>query len=88
MRTLKIKTKNFLNWYYNCGSDQEQEETALNLGYRIIEGLFDGGISIVPEEILNECNHEIIPLMIIEGYNNSDKIVSDIFSDYEIVLID
>lgn len=87
MTTLKIKTNDFLDWYYNSGSDQEQEETALNLGRRVIEGLFDGGITIMPEEILNECNHEVIPLHLVEGYETFDEEIGDIFTDYEVVLI-
>ena len=27
MKTLKIKTSDFIDWYFNSGSDQEQEST-------------------------------------------------------------
>jgi hypothetical protein len=87
MKTLKIKTADFINWYYNSGADQDQEQEALNLGYRIIEGLLDGGITIMPQEILDECNHDIIPLCIVVGYENSDEEIGEVFDDYEVELI-
>jgi len=89
MKTLKIKSKDFLNWYFFSCSDQEQRETALNLGYNIIIGLLDGGINIAPEDILNVCNTNIIPLKIVEGYENEDNgtEIKDIFTDYEVILI-
>ena len=30
MKTLRIKTADFINWYYNSGADQDQEDMALN----------------------------------------------------------
>jgi hypothetical protein len=87
MKKLQIKTADFINWMYNSGSDQEQESTALDLGYRIIEGLLDGGITIMPKEILDECNLDIIPLRIVVGHENSDDEVGEVFTDYEIELI-
>lgn len=87
MKTLRIKTADFINWYYNSGADQDQEDMALNLGYRIIEGLLDGGITIMPQEILDECNQEIIPLNLVIGYENSDKEIGEVFVDYEVELI-
>ena len=87
MKTLRIKTADFINWYYNSGADQDQEDMALNLGYRIIEGLLDGGITIMPQEILDECNQEIIPLNLVIGYENSDKEIGEVFDDYEVELI-
>jgi len=73
MKTLRIKTADFINWYYNSGADQDQEDMALNLGYRIIEGLLDGGITIMPQEILDECNQEIIPLNLVIGYEKARR---------------
>jgi hypothetical protein len=87
MKTLRIKTADFINWYYNSGADQDQEDMALNLGYRIIEGLLDGGITIMPQEILDECNQEIIPLNLVIGYENSDEEIGEVFDDYEVELI-
>jgi hypothetical protein len=87
MKTLKIKTSDFINWMYNSGADQDQEHEALNLGYRVIEGLLDGGITIMPQEILDECNHDIIPLNIVVGYEESDVEIGEVFDDYEVELI-
>ena len=87
MQTLKIKPADFINWMYNSGADQDQAHEALNLGYRVIEGLLDGGITIMPQEILDECNQDIIPLCIVVGYEESDVEIGEVFDDYEVVLI-
>lgn len=87
MTTLKIETNDFLDWYYNSGSDQEQGEIALDLGRRIIEGLYEGGVTITPELILEECHQDVIPLHLVEGYETFDEEIGDVFTEYEVVLI-
>ncbi len=87
MQTLKIKTADFINWMYNSGADQDQEQEALNLGYSIIESLLEGSVTITPKDILDECNHDIIPLNIVVGYEESDVEIGEVFDDYEVELI-
>ena len=87
METLKIKSADFINWMYNSGADQDQEQEALNLGYSIIESLLEGAVTITPKDILDECNHDIIPLCIVVGYEESDVEIGEVFDDYEVVLI-
>lgn len=87
METLKIKSVDFIEWMYNSGADQEQEQSALDLGYRLIENLLEGSVTITPKDILDECNHDIIPLCIVVGYEESDVEIGEVFDDYEVVLI-
>lgn len=87
METLKIKSVDFIEWMYNSGADQEQEQSALDLGYMVIERLLDGSVTITPKDILDECNHDIIPLCIVVGYEESDVEIGEVFDDYELVLI-
>ena len=87
METLKIKSADFIEWMYNSGADQEQEQSALDLGYMVIERLLDGSVTITPKDILDECNHDIIPLCIVVGYEESDVEIGEVFDDYELVLI-
>jgi hypothetical protein len=87
METLKIKSVDFIEWMYNSGADQEQEQSALDLGYMVIERLLDGSVTITPKDILDECNHDIIPLCIVVGYEESDVEIGEVFDDYEVVLI-
>lgn len=87
METLKIKSADFIEWMYNSGADQEQEQSALDLGYMVIERLLDGSVTITPKDILDECNHDIIPLCIVVGYEESDVEIGEVFDDYEVVLI-
>ena len=87
METLKIKSADFINWMYNSGADQEQEQSALDLGYMVIERLLDGSVTITPKDILDECNHDIIPLCFVVGYEESDVEIGEVFDDYEVVLI-
>jgi hypothetical protein len=87
METLKIKSVDFIEWMYNSGADQEQEQSALDLGYMVIERLLDGSVTITPKDILDECNHDIIPLCIVVGYEESDVEIGEVFDDYELLLI-
>ena len=79
MKVLKITEFDFINWYFNSGSDQEQEEMATSLGNRIIDGLLDGAVTITPQDILDECNQDIIPLNIVENYDGNEQEIGEIF---------
>jgi hypothetical protein len=87
MEKIQIKTSKFIDWYFNSGADQEQEEIALSLGQRIIHGLLDGAVTITPQEILDECSHDIIPLSIVDGWEDDDREIGETFADYEVELI-
>jgi len=41
----------------------------------------------MPQEILDECNQDIIPLNIVVGYEESDVEIGEVFDDYEVELI-
>ena len=87
MKTLEIKTIDFINWYSNSGSDQEQKEIALSIGNRVINDLLYGSVTITPQELFDGCNTDIMPLNLVVGYENSDLEIEDAFTDYEVKLI-
>jgi len=89
MKKLKIKTQNFLNWYFKSGSDQEQDSIAQSLGESIIDVLLSGekNVTTIGQEFLDQCNIDIIPLNIVEGYENSEGEIGETFVDYEVELI-
>jgi len=72
MKVLKIKKADFINWYFFSGSDQEQEDTQLDLGNTIAEQLMDGDVTISPQEFLDQCEDTVIPLGIIQGMEDED----------------
>jgi len=88
---LKIKKTNFIEWYFNSGSDQEQRSLVMEMGDRVIENLIaDGNYSITAQDIFDECNHEIIPvnLLVGEGYEYSDQEIGDLnLPNWELILI-
>ena len=73
MKTLKIKTEDFIDWYFNSGSDQEQESTLMELGRSIAEQLTEGKVTITPETLLEQCDYGMIRLNLIEGFEDSDS---------------
>ena len=62
METLKIKSVDFIEWMYNSGADQEQEQSALDLGYMVIERLLDGSVTITPKDILTTILYHCVLL--------------------------
>lgn len=82
MITLEIKTKDFINWYFCSGSDQEQEELAKDLGNSVIDILLDEGTCTTSvKQFLDECNIDIIPMNIIQGYEDVDGCIEDNFDE-------
>jgi hypothetical protein len=94
-KNLKIKSEDFINWFFNTGADQDQEREALSLGRSVIEGLLDGSVTITPQDILDQCEHTVIRLDIIEGFEEVDYTMEiwdginkgDISEDFEIELV-
>jgi hypothetical protein len=84
---LKIKVKNFIEWYFLSDSDQEQMQMARDLGEAIIQDLMNGSVTVTPQGILDECNQDIIPLRIVEGLEDEEGEISDKFDTYSVVLI-
>lgn len=93
MQKLKIKTEDFINWFYFSGADQDQESELKSLGNRIAEQLCEGAVTITPQEILDGCEQTVIPMDIIYGLEDEcgeigdgcdDGIIND---DFEVVLV-
>ena len=94
-KELRIKTSDFINWMFNTGADQDQEREVLDLGRRVIEQLMKGDVTITPQDILDQCEPLVIPLVIVEGFEDTmsfDEIedaIEDgrISKDFEIRLV-
>ena len=65
-RILKIKTADFIDWFFNGESDQENYDTVATLGREIAEKLKEGAVTTTPEEIFNQCVHEVVPIRLVE----------------------
>ena len=89
MTTLKIKTNKFIDWYFTSGSDQEQESLATELGNSIIESLLSGDKKVITtaQGFLDVCNTDIIPVRLVDGYDNTDAEIGEFIGVYKIELI-
>ena len=58
-RVLRIKSSDFINWFFNSGSDQEQIEQVLTLGRYIADLLLEGSVTIRPQDILDGCEQSV-----------------------------
>ena len=48
--------KHFLNWYFNTGSDQEQQKTLQNIGEIAREEIIEKGyFKITADDLFKEC---------------------------------
>lgn len=88
---LKIKTQNFVEWYFNSGSDQEQEQIRQELG-NLVSGtlLLNERFSIAPRDLLDNVNTDLIPMHLVEGFKDADMgiEIGDLdLNNYEIQLV-
>tara|TARA_R110000868_G_scaffold800_3_gene5888 strand:+ start:1850 stop:2170 length:321 start_codon:yes stop_codon:yes gene_type:complete len=70
MKKYTITTANFLEWYFNEGSDQEQEIMRIDFANTMIDQLQESGrLLIKASELFEEvANVEQIPLYLIEEF--------------------
>ena len=91
MSILYIKTADFIGWYFNSGSDQEQREMKYDLGKAISEKLHEGKVVVTAQELLDGCEQSIIPMNIVEKrdgqtYEELDGELGMYFQYYEVKL--
>ena len=66
----EITEKNFLDWYFNTGCDDEKKEIKMDLALSIIDQLNKTGIaSISAQELFDNSTHEMIPVKYISGFS-------------------
>lgn len=95
MRKLKIKSADFINWFFKSGADQDQKTGATDLGNYVIEQLLEGSLTITPQDILNRCEVTVIPIHLVEGFEGTDSTMEiedgiscgKISSDFKIKLV-
>lgn len=65
-----ITKKDFIDWYYFDGSDQENEKLISELGMLSLSK-FISNLKIELKDIFKNCNHSIIPGKYIQEYKKS-----------------
>ena len=90
MKTYTITKENYINWFFNSGSDQEQEATRKDLGDRLVERLLSGeDFFYSVDDAFNEVDVEVIPLSYLEEFNDDDdREVGDLEEIIDLILID
>ena len=90
MKTYTITKKNFLEWWFNTGSDQEQKANKEDLGARAVERLLSGeDFFYSVYDAFNECETDCIPLRYLEEFDDDNDLeVMDLDYECEITLID
>lgn len=74
MATYTLTKKNFLQWYYNSDSDQEQEEMRKDLGQHVIDHLLEyGECTVSIDEIFAECSIENMGIHFLNEFPNDDE---------------
>ena len=54
-----INKEDFLDWYFG-GSDQEKEQTLIEIGSWVMMSLYDSGFySIIIDDLINDANLEV-----------------------------
>ena len=75
MKTYTITKKNFLNWWFKTGADDEQEGNKTDLGQRVIERFFSGeDFFYSVEDVFNECEISVIPLSYLEEFSDTNDL--------------
>ena len=88
---ITIKKSKFIDYYFNTGSDQEQEASLLSLGELALDEMKDGkDATISIEGIWDGCNQDIIPARFFEEMtDDNDDEIGEYLTDYdEITLIE
>jgi len=91
---LKIKKSSFVDWYFNTGSDQEQELCLNELGRQALEEMVEGNdATITIEAIWDACEKTMIQMMFFEGFEKKEhtsvnETYPDGAFDVEFVLIE
>jgi hypothetical protein len=93
MKKYTIKKERFLEWYFESGQDQENEEIREELAKKLIAGLMkDNEFKITTEDIFKECNQEAIRVSFIDGFEDDEEAYDTEFSELgenvELILID
>ena len=89
MKHYTITKTNFLKWYYQTGDDQSQIDQATKLGFSVIYALMEKGeCTYTALDIWGECNHDCIPLNILEEFeDNKEGELSDLEDGWKVTLI-
>jgi len=66
---LVINKREFLDWYYNTGADQDQTQMRLDLGNNAVDSLIDSGKFSIDVNEIWECAG-YIPLTLVKNIDN------------------
>ena len=96
MTTYTITKSNFLNWYYNTGCDQSQEQMRVALGEGVIEHLLVfNQVVITAQDIFEEADLSSMPIHFLETFRGIEHFMEVdeavekgiLTNDFEIKLI-
>jgi len=92
MKTYTIITANFLEWYFNEGSEQEQEMMRIDFANKMIDKFKESGrLLIKASELFEEAQaDDHVPLYLIEEFKGMEYehcFLSDLDDEYILKLI-
>jgi len=96
MKTYTITQANFLEWYFNTGSDNDQKDTQTDLGKKAIDCLFSGkAFTFSVFDAFDDCEEGCIPIKYLEEFGKDEQLgnddtleVMDLTFECEITLIE
>lgn len=91
MIKLTIKKSRFLDWYFDYGQDQENQELRVELANSIIDQMYKTGFgSCSVQELFDNSNHDSIRYCFTEECKDEDNDMElqDLFKEFEVTLID
>jgi hypothetical protein len=86
---LTITRENFLDWYFNYGSDQENRDTIESIGLQVRRDLKQHGQSTISvESIFNSTDEGLIPYVFTEECKDKDNYTElhDLFNEFNLTL--
>jgi predicted nucleic-acid-binding protein len=89
MKTYYITRKNFLDWFYNTGADQEQHQMRKDLGYEVVDKLIkDNEFKVTTKDIFEGTDYYAVRLSYCQGCEDMDGELMDLDYEWELKLID
>lgn len=89
MGNYHIRRESFLAWYFDYQYSEESEEILRDLSKKMVFGLItENKFTITTEEVFKLCNHDAIPLRVVEEFDQEDyRHLEDLNEEYTLQLI-
>ena len=84
--TVRITKESFLNWYFESGSDQEQDDTVKHMGNLAKKHLLGAKPLPTAQDLFDEVDITAIPQYYFEGFDLGDTDeIGDSYSEYKLI---